>query len=144
MGVPEYSATLAILCAGAVIHDGAGRLLVVLRRNEPSRGCWSVPGGRVELDESPAAAACREVLEETGLRVQIGALLGVVRQDFVDAAGTPRVLEIHDFAALVLAGVPTAGDDAAAVAWMSLDQLASVPTTPGLLDVMQRFGVPLS
>ena len=144
MNLSENSATPATLCAGAVIHDGAGRLLVVQRRNEPSRGCWSVPGGRVETGELPAEAACREVLEETGLQVEVGAFLGIVQQRYVDASGTLRLLEIHDYAAQVLTGELLAGDDAADVRWMSLTELAEVPLTPGLLEALEHFEVPLS
>ena len=68
---------------GIVVHDGPGgrRLLLVLRGREPSRGNWSVPGGRVEPGESDEAATAREVLEETGLHVNVGPLVGSVERD---------------------------------------------------------------
>jgi NAD+ diphosphatase len=56
-------------CVGALVHDDAGRLLVVRRANAPGLGQWSVPGGRVEPDEDDGAAVRREVLEETGVVV---------------------------------------------------------------------------
>jgi ADP-ribose pyrophosphatase YjhB (NUDIX family) len=59
----------------AAIFDEAGRLLCV-RMNYASKR-WSTPGGRVEAGESPLDALKREVLEETGLTIEPGELLGV-------------------------------------------------------------------
>src|SRR5262245_49581335 len=56
--------TARVPCAGAVVLDSAGRLLLVRRAREPGRGRWSLPGGRVEAGETAAAAAVREVREE--------------------------------------------------------------------------------
>ena len=62
----------SIACVGGLAYDDAGRLLLVQRANEPGRGLWSVPGGRVEPGEDDAAALVREMWEETGLRVDSG------------------------------------------------------------------------
>lgn len=48
------------------LHDG--QMLMMHRRKEPNLGQWTAPGGKVELDESPAECALRELAEETGLR----------------------------------------------------------------------------
>lgn len=63
-------------CAGALVVD-AGRLLLVKRAIEPFFGHWDVPGGFLEADEHPEDGARREVFEETGVEVAIGALLGM-------------------------------------------------------------------
>jgi hypothetical protein len=68
-------------CVGGIVLDGDGRLLLVLRGRAPSAGTWSVPGGRVEAGESDADATAREVLEETGMRVEVGRLAGEVERD---------------------------------------------------------------
>jgi ADP-ribose pyrophosphatase YjhB (NUDIX family) len=66
-----------VACVGAVVHDTAGRLLLIRRGQEPSRGLWSLPGGRVEPGETVAAAVVREVREETGLEVRPARIAGV-------------------------------------------------------------------
>lgn len=139
----ENSAPVATLCAGAIVVDSAGRLLAVLRRNDPSRGCWSVPGGRVDPGENLASAARREVLEETGLHIEVGNYLGMTTQPYVDAGRAQRVLEIHDFAATVTGGTLTAGDDAADARWLSLAELTARELTPDLLAIISGFGVVL-
>ena len=70
----------SIACVGGLAYDGVGRLLLVQRANEPGRGRWSVPGGRVEPGEDDAAALVREMHEETGLHVTPEALVGRVRR----------------------------------------------------------------
>jgi 8-oxo-dGTP diphosphatase len=47
------------------LHDG--RVLMMHRRKQPNLGQWTAPGGKVELHESPAECAVRELAEETGL-----------------------------------------------------------------------------
>ena len=60
--------------AGAVVRDGDGRVLVV----KPTyKTVWELPGGAVEHDESPAAACERELREELGLDLTVGAMLCV-------------------------------------------------------------------
>jgi acetyl-CoA carboxylase carboxyl transferase subunit beta len=120
-------------CAGAVVRDEAGRVLLVRRGHEPSAGRWSVPGGRIEAGETPAEAAVREVAEETGLQVEVGSLLLTV-----DLAGGFRV---YDFEATVVGGDLRAGDDADDVRWCTEDELARLPLSPGLLDELRRVGV---
>ncbi len=126
-----------ILAAGAVVIDRSGRILLVRRGTPPQRGLWTVPGGRVEPGETLAAAAVREVLEETGLVVRILRELGSL--EVTDGNGD--VYEVHDFAADHLSGDPIAGDDAAEVGWFAPDLLPGLPTTRGLLDHLARWGL---
>ncbi|MEN3612128.1 NUDIX hydrolase [Plantactinospora sp. ZYX-F-223] len=60
------------VAAGALFFDAAGRVLLV--RPSYKQG-WEIPGGYVQLGESPRAACMREVQEELGLTVDVGALL---------------------------------------------------------------------
>jgi len=62
--------------AGAVVED-AGRLLLARRDIDPWKGCWYLPAGYMEVDETPARTAEREMLEETGLEVRAAHLFDV-------------------------------------------------------------------
>jgi phosphoribosylformylglycinamidine cyclo-ligase len=104
--------------AGVVI-DGLGRVLLVQRALEPGRGAWALPAGYQEVDEDPARAAEREVREETGLSVQVCALLDLI---FVPA-GTRKAANLAVYLCRVLGGDLKAGDDALDAAWFALDAL---------------------
>ena len=76
MTVPDYTATLPRkrMGAGVLLTHPDGRVLLV----EPTyKDHWEVPGGTVEADESPRAAAAREIVEELGIAVPVGRLLAV-------------------------------------------------------------------
>ena len=65
------------MAAGALLRDAQGRILIV----EPTyRPHWLIPGGVVEVNESPLTACVREVLEETALRISPLRLLCVDHQ----------------------------------------------------------------
>jgi 8-oxo-dGTP diphosphatase len=123
-------------CVGAVVHDEHGRLLVIRRGHAPSRGLWSVPGGRVEAGETEAAAVVREVAEETGLTVVAGAVLGRVR-----IPGDGVVFTVADFGCRLGSPEqrPVAGDDADEVAWVDAAELAALPCTPGLVEALTAW-----
>ena len=127
----------SIPCVGAVITDRAGRLLLIRRGHEPETGRWSLPGGRVEPGETDEQAVVREVLEETGLSVACGALVGEVTRPWPDG----RTLAIRDYAATVTGGQLAAGDDAADARWADRGDLGRLPLTSGLLAALTAWGV---
>jgi 8-oxo-dGTP diphosphatase len=126
-----------IPCVGAVIKDERGRLLLIKRGHNPGAGLWSLPGGRVEPGETDAAALVRELREETGLVVEAGRLLGGVRRP----AGGGDVLDIRDYAATMVAGTLTPGDDAADARWVDAAEFGRLPVTEGLAEILASWGV---
>jgi 8-oxo-dGTP diphosphatase len=96
----------------------AGRILLVRRRYEPMVGAWALPGGFLEVGETPARAAVREAREETGLVVRLGALLG----SFRGASGGVIFL---CYRAAIRGGRMQAGDDATDVGFFPIERLPS-------------------
>jgi len=117
-----------------LLHDAPQRVVLIRRRNPPEG--WALPGGFIDEGEQVEDAARREALEETGLEVTLTDLLGV----YSDPARDPRLHTISAvYCARTQAGaVAIAGDDAADVALVPIDQLrdevlaASPPTYMGL------------
>jgi len=96
-----------LLAADAVILF-AGGIVLIKRKNPPFAGCYALPGGFVELGETVEAAAVREAREETGLCIELLALVGI----YSDPARDPRG---HVVSAAFLArgkGELAAGSDA--------------------------------
>ena len=109
-------------CAGVVCLRG-DEVLLIRRAKPPRAGEWSIPGGRVELGESVAAAALRELREETGVEAE---LLGLL--DVIDHASDIRQAVLIDYAARWVAGEPVAGDDASEAVFVGLaEALRRVP-----------------
>ena len=124
------------VCVGAVVIDD-GRLLLVERGRGAAVGQWSVPGGRVEPGETMAAATEREVMEETGLTVRCGSFIGWVER--ISEAYHFVILDFH--AELIGSDVATAGDDAAAVDWVPLDELGERDLVAGLASFLSEHGI---
>ncbi len=102
-----------------------GKIAMIRRGVEPSRGKWSWPCGYVEIDETVEEAALRETREESGLVVGIGAMLGAYSYP-VRAADQPSAttgLVIMAWPTKSVEGELVAGDDADDAAWFALDAI---------------------
>lgn len=105
-------------------------LLLVKRRNDPGRGRWALPAGFVEHDEDPRRALEREVLEETGITAETGALLELLHRP--DEDGSADI--VIAFAMRYVGGDAVAQDDAEEAAWFHRDHLPDTAlTTTALL-----------
>jgi ADP-ribose pyrophosphatase YjhB (NUDIX family) len=71
---PDAPTPNSLVVAASAVIDEMGKVLLVRRSDS---GNWALPGGQMELGESLAACARREVLEETGLAVEITGLVGI-------------------------------------------------------------------
>ena len=118
----EYPAQ-PIIGVGTVVWHG-DRVLLVQRGRPPRQGQWSLPGGAQQLGESLAEAARREVLEETGVTVDLGDVIATIDSIERDADGRIRYhFTLIDFAAEAHSAELEPGDDAADARWFELDQL---------------------
>ncbi len=123
------------LAVGAiVVHRGA--MLMVQRAKPPAAGKWSVPGGRVEAGEWIVDAVRREVIEETGLQIEVAELAGIF-----EVPGDPHYVVLDYLATVRDNRPPRAGADAAAAAWVPLEDIASLPCTPRLVETLTAWGV---
>lgn len=123
-------------CVGGIVVQDA-RLLLIRRGTPPHAGTWSIPGGRVEPGEDGPAAVVRELREETGLVVEVGALVGAVTRAGADGVR----YEIEDWACVVTGGQLVAGDDATDACWADSTGLARLTLTPGLVEALTGWGV---
>lgn len=98
------------------------KILLVRRGREPFRGAWALPGGFVEYGESAEEAVAREVMEETGVAIDVEGLLGVYSSPHRDPRG-------HVISICYLArgrGEPEGGSDAAEARFFSLHALEAM------------------
>lgn len=95
------------VAAGVIVENPEG-VLLVRRVNEPGRGLWTFPAGFVDAHEDPARAAERECLEETGLVVQVTALVDVIAGREHSRGADMLIV----YRAVVRSGLLQAGDDA--------------------------------
>lgn len=129
----QTSPTLGV---GAIVVRH-GHLLMVRRAQQPARGLWSVPGGKVERSEYLSDALRREVREETGLDVEVGELAG-----FFEVIGDDAHYVIMDFLATYTgADEPRPGDDVDLARWVPLDDIASLECTPRFVELLTAWGV---
>jgi ADP-ribose pyrophosphatase len=113
------------VAVGAVVTH-QDKVLLVLRGQPPAKDKWAIPGGSVNLGESLQAAAEREVLEETGLKIKAGEVIYSFDAILHDAEGRVQYhYVILDLKAEVLD--PTQplipADDVYDAAWFSLADL---------------------
>lgn len=123
------------LAVGAVVVHG-GALLMVRRNQQPAKGLWSVPGGRVEAGEYLSAAVAREVAEETGLQIVVGDLLGIL-----EVVGDPHYVILDFIATVETRSEPVAGDDVSEARWVPLDEVDALECTPRFVETMRAWGV---
>jgi 8-oxo-dGTP diphosphatase len=114
------------------------RALLVRRARPPFAAIWSFPGGLVETGEKLVEAAAREVREETGLDVEIGAPID--RAEVIRHDGDGRVERhyvIIVFAGRYISGEARAGDDADAVDWVDLSEVGHYELTPDTARILK-------
>ena len=126
-GSYTYDYPRPMLTADCVVVRSGSEVLLVRRGGEPFKGCWALPGGFMEMDETIEHCAVRELEEETGLRFaeQDLRLIGVYSAPGRDPRGrtVTAAFRVECGERRAESGEAVAGDDAAEVRWWPLAAL---------------------
>lgn len=134
-----YPAVPRVGVGAITIKDG--NVLLVKRGVEPGKGLWAIPGGTLKLGETLQECAAREILEETGVTIKIGACIYVFDLIERDKSGKVKFhFVVVDFAAEYVAGEPQGADDALEAAWFSAAQLFKLTVSQNTLKALRSVG----
>jgi mutator protein MutT len=126
-----------IVGVGAVIVQD-GKAVIIRRANDPYKGQWSIPGGRVELGESLGAAVVREMREETGLDVDVGPVIEVFERIQRQDDRVRYHFVIVDYLCTCRGGRLCAGDDAVDAVWVTSHELARYDIRASAVAVIRK------
>ncbi len=122
----EYPEHPIVGVAAVVLRNN--QVLLVQRGREPAKGLWGLPGGMLELGETLVEGVRREVLEECGVEIEVGPVVGVFEPMQRDGAGRLRYhYVVLDYLARYVSGELRAADDADDARWVALDALERLP-----------------
>jgi len=134
-------------------HIGVGvllirdnRLLLVKRKYDPDAGYWSIPGGHLNLGEKVETAAVREAFEETGFKVKVSKLAGIIDKIMYDDSGK---IEYHyvliNYFVEQIEGdanqLPKAADDALEARFVPFVQLKKYKLTESLIELLKQLKI---
>lgn len=123
---------MPVVAVGAVVIVETGVVVLIQRAKPPNAGSWTLPGGKVNRGEGLVDAVRREVLEETGLEVEVGPLVEVV--ELVSESWHYVVL---DYVARRTGGELRAGDDAADARYVPVTELDRYGVTEAVVRVVK-------
>lgn len=129
---------------GVVIENG--RALLIKRGSEPLLGQWSIPGGTLEIGETLQEGVARELLEETGLEVEVQDMIEVFDRIFTEHGpkdpGDPARPKYHyvivDYLCERRSGDAKAGSDVTDIAYAAEDELERFHLTSTAERVLRR------
>jgi 8-oxo-dGTP diphosphatase len=129
---------------GAVIVQGE-HVVLIRRRFEPLAGQWSLPGGAVDVGETLAECVAREMLEETGLVVEVGPVIEVFDRIVRDDDGRVRFhYVLVDYLCRPVGGVLAAGSDVADAVLVHPSDLGQfAPADPATAVIRRGLGLSL-
>jgi ADP-ribose pyrophosphatase YjhB (NUDIX family) len=126
-----------ILAVSAAVFR-QGRALIIRRAQAPLLGHFSLPGGRVEVGETLAAALARELMEEVGIVAEIVGFNRHVEAIYHEGDRIRMHFVIASFVARWTSGEPRLSDEVDAVDWIDPTGPLPAPTTPELGEVLAR------
>jgi 8-oxo-dGTP diphosphatase len=116
-----------------IIRDG-DKFLLVERANDPGKGSFAFPGGKVEPGELLDAAIKRELREETALVLHEAEMFQVM-----EVSGASGHFLLHVYLAHSYSGKPQAGDDAASFGWYSKDEMQALTMPQSVHDIVAKL-----
>jgi len=134
-------------------HIGVGvmlirdnQLLLIKRKYDPDAGYWSIPGGHLDLGEKIQKAAEREAFEETGFKVKISRLAGIIDKIMYDNDGKIEYhyVLINYFVEQIERDSnqpPKAADDALEAKFVPFDELKDYNLTESLIELLQQLKI---
>ena len=123
---------------GAVIVD-QGRVVLIKRRFEPLAGRWSLPGGAVDVGETLVECVAREMLEETGLVVEVGPVVEVFDRIVRDGDGRVQFhYVLVDYLCRPTGGSLRAGSDVAEAVYADPEDLVRFALADPASAVIRR------
>jgi 8-oxo-dGTP diphosphatase len=132
-----YPARPLLAASTAVFRDG--RVLLAARARPPMPELYTLPGGLVEPGETLGEAALRELREEVGVEAELIGPVAPIEVIDRDADGRIRLhFVIVAHAARWVSGEPRIGPEASDVQWVGEDEVARLPTTPGLPGILVK------
>jgi ADP-ribose pyrophosphatase YjhB (NUDIX family) len=134
-------------------HVGVGillvrddQLLLIKRKYDPDKNLWSIPGGHLDLGEKIEMAAEREAFEETGFKVKVTRLAGIIDKIMFDVSNR---IEYHyvliNYFVEQVDGKntqpPIANDDALDARFVPFDQLKGYNLTESLIELLKQLKI---
>lgn len=140
----EYPDRPMVGVGGVLIEDG--QALLIRRGSEPLRGEWSIPGGTLELGETLEEGVARELLEETGLEVQVLELIEVFDRIYLEDAASIGVEKkkprfhyvIVDYLCERIGGTAVAGSDVTDAAFAREEELGNYHLTETAMRILGK------
>ena len=104
-----------------ITSEAEPRVLLIERGEEPFKGCWAIPGGFLNMDETTEQCAIRELEEETGLKIDKASQIGAYCK--VDRDPRGRTISVAYLAIVELPLEVSGQDDAAKAKWFPVNAL---------------------
>ena len=124
---------------GVVVFNDEKKVILVKRGNEPNKGLWAIPGGKVKLGEKVSETAHREVKEECNVHIELRDILGVVDLILKDSENNVQYHYILiDYLAQYKEGNLYPQSDVTDVAWFSQTDLNELDIPELTLKILEK------